>query len=427
MMEIALSGVVSYSTVDQYRNNYYVLAFESNSKEIHKGKVFIGFNSDQMYDYFRKNIGNKIDITVFKHISSNNKPYYTLKNASEVSELNDSELTENEDMSLREDKEKIIKKYFEKGVDFSVGNIVVHTRTVGSILKKSAYLEVECWLVMDIEDGKALLKKSTYNKERTTNIKNCKDYYTCESTKVLKFISEVNSQNLNFNQDRIMELQKECEYNHTEAFTPVHDPNEVVPMFDYFNDKDKFRLTIQIGQFLKRKTESWVLECDNDSLVTYFNEFDREKIAREFLDKYSISKLLSYDYNFIYKPQERDLVKDIAREIDFKLPKHYHKLVERGKILVPYEIFQNYHSIHHMKGLHFQNLENYIRDYLQGSKLASLNLDMKSNVEGVLDDILSEHGYQLKQMESKEDMELILKFLFRDEKIDKIFELIEYE
>ncbi|MFW6015759.1 MAG: helix-turn-helix domain-containing protein [bacterium] len=196
--------------------------------------------------------------------------------------------------------------------------------------------------------------------------------------------------------------------------------------FSFLVPEDRFRLKIAVGEYLSHTAIKWVKEGEIID-INILNNIDRKEIAKKFLIDDGYQRIKSNSYKFTFKPTEIRLIQDIAKQIDYKIPKNYYKklrFADQDHTVSD----QDYMGIEDTPGLKYKYIENYIRDDLANNNEDINKIDLNEHIIPFIQQELREYGYVLKENinMNKNICLLIMYFLRNDEHCDQVMEYIEY-
>lgn len=138
-------------------------------------------------------------------------------------------------------------------------------------------------------------------------------------------------------------------------------------MFDYFDEKSKFRLKVQIGQYISQKIFD-ASNYKNRLLVSFdeINSINRMSLAEQFIASRTRNGKYPIDSSFIkVKDYEMfELENDIAEFMDFRIVYQYwHRKYElENPDINRHSINHLYPGIEHLDGLKYIYAANYERE-----------------------------------------------------------------
>lgn len=429
MSLVTIEGVVIYATENQFEwSSAFVLRLETTSTDAHAPTIYVSFDSVTLQSELCKMHGSTIVLQADKMLSKNQKHYYNLVKIDSLSHLTDSELVREEERLYLKDFEKKITPYFHEQAEFVIGSVVVGKKKFENSIKKSGPQNIEFWVVTEISKDCALLMKNINETSRTATLKTAKSYLRLSQNNIRPFFEDTR---LYFGKRRVDEIEQILNHISLEQMEIIenrHNENSTFSIFDYFNDSDQHRFTMRIGEFIRKYRNEIINDKKPSDLPECLNTADRTFFAKKFLKGFDYSRMLAYDYVFKYKPSEDLLILDIAKEIDYLLPRHYFRyLRDKYKNSDMSENCGEYLGIHFMEGLKYQYVDNYIRDSLAFDRSGTIILDVDEKTNEIVRAMLRDHGYVLKKELEKYEIEKVLMFLFHDIMDDCIFDLIQFE
>lgn len=199
-------------------------------------------------------------------------------------------------------------------------------------------------------------------------------------------------------------------------------------MFGFLEYKDQNRIKIFIGEYLSHKAIEW--SVDGNMIPKYkLNQIDRKNLAEEYLEKDGYKRMEKDNYKFRFKPSSKRMIEDIAKQIDFKIPKNYY--LKKKDLNLGYEdhsvSINDYKGIHSLSGLKFKFVENYVREKYFINKKSLGFIDFKKDIIPYVENELEDYGFEFIISKHELDEEiclLILHYLWYEENNEEIFNYI---
>ena len=189
------------------------------------------------------------------------------------------------------------------------------------------------------------------------------------------------------------------------------------------------KLKNEIDKYLNNAAFDWSKDGELVS-ASKLNKIDRISLAESFLaqDKYNLIER----YNYKFKANSQRIIDDIAKQIDFEIPKYYYlkkKNLDFG--YKDYSKFINeYEGIHSLSGIKYKFVENYIRDELFVEKKDYSYVDFKKDIIPYVENKLEDYGFEFTI--SKHDLDediclLILHYLWYEENNEERCNYIDHK
>ncbi|MFW5794679.1 MAG: helix-turn-helix domain-containing protein [Bacillota bacterium] len=200
-------------------------------------------------------------------------------------------------------------------------------------------------------------------------------------------------------------------------------------LFGFLEYRDQNKLKVEIDKYLNNAAFDW----SNDGEIvstSSLNRIDRMSLAENFLEKDEYNLVERYKYKF--KVNSQRIIEDIAKQIDFEMPKYYYlkkKNLDFG--YKDYSKFINgYKGIHKLSGIKYKFVENYIRDELFVEKKDYSYVDFQNDIIPYVESQLNDYGFTFKIPKHKLDEKiclLILHYLWYEDNSEEVFNYIDYE
>lgn len=202
-------------------------------------------------------------------------------------------------------------------------------------------------------------------------------------------------------------------------------------LFGFLEYKYQNRFKIAIGEYLSHEAIEW---SNNGEMIAKYelNQIDRKSLAEKYLENDGYKRIEKNDYEFRFEPKPDKIIEDVAKQIDFKIPKNYY--LKKKDLNFGYEdhsiSVNNYEGIHSLSGLKFKFVENYIRDENFVNKGSLGFVDLKKDIIPYVENELKDYGFAFKIPKFDLDKKiclLVLHYLWYEDNSEKVFEYISPE
>lgn len=202
-------------------------------------------------------------------------------------------------------------------------------------------------------------------------------------------------------------------------------------LFGFLEYKYQNRIKIAIGEYLSHELVEW---SNNGKIIAKYklNQMDRKSLAEEYLENDGYKRIKKDDYKFRFEPKPEKIIEDVAKQIDFKIPKNYY--LKKKDLNLGYEdhstSINDYKGIHSLSGLKFKYVENYIRDEYFINKKSLGFIDFQKDIIPYVESELNDYGFTFEIPKHKLDEKtclLILHYLWYEDNSEEVFNYIDYE
>lgn len=200
-------------------------------------------------------------------------------------------------------------------------------------------------------------------------------------------------------------------------------------LFGFLEYRDQNKLKVEIDKYLNNAAFDWSNDGEIVSKST-LNRMDRMSLAENFLEKDEYNLMERYNYKFKVKSQR--ITEDIAKQIDFEIPKYYY--LKKKNLDFGYKDYSKfidgYEGIHSLSGTKYKFVENYIRDELFVEKKDYSYVDFQNDIIPYVENELEDYGFAFKIEKNNLDEEiclLILHHLWYENNSEEVFKYITPE
>lgn len=413
-MEIkSLRGTIKHCRSNQYDNSFYIFLFELTDPVNDQNKIWISFNSFMMLDFITSNLESTLTIEVEAHTTKNGRPFYNLHKIEHLTSEIENEIYKDEVMKQRLSLYNSISPFFNAETPTELGCIVIGTVKLNNLKRFNTKLDLQLYIVTEIADEYFICSSCDWSNDLKTVTKNSfnryRYYYSDDYSKLYSVLSRFDFSHIVNSINRYLDT---IQFRKQVIEEKEPSTNDSLRIFDYFSYRDQQRLTMRIGEFLKNEAMNWQLKNQKNS-IEFVNTLNLLELSKCFNQKNDFEKLIKLDYKFKYRPSLDTYLKDIAFEIDYLLPKRYHKELALGFTYV---------STYQIPGIRYQYPLNYIREHKAINRERNLNISFEE-VSEITALMLKEHGMSIPNISSFESVEKILLFLIHDEESDITQEL----
>lgn len=200
-------------------------------------------------------------------------------------------------------------------------------------------------------------------------------------------------------------------------------------MFFYLNNSDKNSVKITIGEILSHRFINWV---KNEKMVSkeFLNNLDRKELAKKILRRKVIIRSLEKK-RFKTYPSLEQFILDVAKQIDFKIPKNY--FLKKKDLVLGNEDhsirINEYDGIHDVPGLKYHFVENYVKDELANNLKKHGIITLKNDIIPYVESEIKDYGFLLRKKEEikRKDCLNIIYFIRHGEKEKEAMKFLRYE